>query len=147
METHSVQSCRQYIHSQDVTQLVNLELRRRVFMLIQWPIYLTLALLFRIQMWRNASKVQSCILYKFWKRCYFKTLDEMRYNMYHSSKSVSLEDLPPTSHSSRGHIPRALHAIYTMISSAFSWLCVTLCKRSYHIFTSINVYVRHHIHD
>ena len=40
----------------------------------------------------------------------------MRYNMYHSSKSVSLEDLPSTPHSSRGHILRALHATYTMIN-------------------------------
>ena len=40
-----------------------------------------------------------------------------------------------------------LHICYSMLISAFSWLYVTLCKWSLHIFTSINVYVQNHRPD
>ena len=43
-------------------------------------------------------------------------MDEMRHKIYQSSKRMSLEDLPPTSHSTRGHILRACYATYIMIN-------------------------------
>ena len=45
-----------------------------------------------------------------------KTLDNLRYNMYHQRKSTTLLDLPPTSHAAKGHILRAFYATHIQIN-------------------------------
>ena len=42
-----------------------------------------------------------------------ETLNDLRYQMYHQRKTVTILDLPPTSHAARGHILRAFYATYT----------------------------------
>ena len=50
-----------------------------------------------------------------WKRG-FKTMDELRYYLYHQQKK-SLCELPPTSRATREHILRAFHYTYSVIHS------------------------------
>ena len=44
----------------------------------------------------------------------FKTMDELRYYMYHQTKK-SIADLPPTSRATRAHILRAFHGTYIQL--------------------------------
>ena len=46
----------------------------------------------------------------------FKTIDQLRSHIYHHSKRVSFEQLPPTSYAMRAHILRALYATYQLVS-------------------------------
>ena len=41
-----------------------------------------------------------------------KTMDDLRYEIYHHNKSVSFVDLPPTSLETRGHCLRAIYNTY-----------------------------------
>lgn len=45
-----------------------------------------------------------------------KTLDELRYWMYHHSKSITLDKLPPTSYRATEHIKRAFYMTYLMLN-------------------------------
>jgi hypothetical protein len=45
-----------------------------------------------------------------------KTTDELRYQMYHQSKAVTMDQLPPTSASTTGHIRRSFYAAYTQMN-------------------------------
>ena len=45
-----------------------------------------------------------------------ETLDELRYQMYHQRKTVTILDLPPTSHAAQGHILRAFYAAYIQMN-------------------------------
>jgi len=45
-----------------------------------------------------------------------KTLDNLRYNMYHQRKSTTILDLPPTGHAAKGHILRAFSATHIQIN-------------------------------
>ena len=44
-----------------------------------------------------------------------ESLEELRYQMYHQRKTVTILDLPPTSHAAKGHILRAFCATHTQI--------------------------------
>ena len=44
------------------------------------------------------------------------TMDQLRSYMYHQSKGISLEQLPPTSHAVQQHIRRAYYATYQMVT-------------------------------
>ncbi len=44
-----------------------------------------------------------------------KTLDELRYYVYHQEKTKTISDLPPTSFSARGHIMRAFYSTYLQV--------------------------------
>ena len=46
----------------------------------------------------------------------FKKMDQLRNELYHHSKSVSLQQLPPTSSATRLHILRAVYATNEMVS-------------------------------
>ena len=41
-----------------------------------------------------------------------KTLDNLKYRIYHQHKSTTTLDLPPTSYAAKGHILRALYVVY-----------------------------------
>ena len=43
-------------------------------------------------------------------------IDELRYNMYHKVKPITLDNLPPPSHSTKGNILKALYLIFLMIN-------------------------------
>ncbi len=45
----------------------------------------------------------------------FETMDKLRYEIYHHSKSASFADLPPTSFSLKGHIMRAHYSVYQQL--------------------------------
>ena len=47
---------------------------------------------------------------------HFKKMDQLRNELYHNSKSVSLQQLPPTSSATRLHILRAVYATNEMVS-------------------------------
>jgi len=42
-------------------------------------------------------------------------MDELRYWMYYHSKSITVDNLPPSSHLLRGHILRAFYATHIQI--------------------------------
>ena len=46
----------------------------------------------------------------------YKTMDELRYFRFCTSKQVSFTELPPTSHSIQGHILRAFYAVYMQLN-------------------------------
>ena len=54
-----------------------------------------------------------------------KTMDELWYNIYHQSKTLTIE---PTSHCIKGHIKRSLYGTFLMIHCL---TCATLNPRSY----------------
>ena len=43
-------------------------------------------------------------------------MDDLRYDMYHNSKMVSIDQLPPTSYSLTGHLLRSFLATYKQIN-------------------------------
>ena len=45
-----------------------------------------------------------------------ETLDDLRYQMYHQRKTVTILDLPPTSHAAKGHILRAFYSAYIQMN-------------------------------
>ena len=49
-------------------------------------------------------------VYKSGTHC--KSMDELRYHLYHHHSKKTILDLPPTSHSIKGHILRAFHGTY-----------------------------------
>ena len=56
-----------------------------------------------------SANAESYIVQLFKKDSQFKTLDELRYWLYHHSKATSLQDLPPTSREITSHIRRAFY--------------------------------------
>ena len=51
---------------------------------------------------------------KYGTKC--KTMNELRSWAYHHKKSLTLEQLPPTSYSIRDHILRSIYATHNMVS-------------------------------
>jgi len=45
-----------------------------------------------------------------------KSMDELRYYQYHQTKSCTMDQLPPTSYATRGHILRAMYATHMQIN-------------------------------
>ena len=50
----------------------------------------------------------------------WKTMDDLRYWMYHHSKGKTIDQLPPTSYSTRGHILRAFYVTHLQINCLFT---------------------------
>ena len=45
-----------------------------------------------------------------------KCMDKLRYFLYHQSKNITIEDLPPTSYAILGHIKRAYYTCHVMLT-------------------------------
>ncbi len=45
-----------------------------------------------------------------------KTMDELRYTLYHQSKVSDIDELPPTSHATSGHLLRSLYTAHRQIN-------------------------------
>ena len=46
-----------------------------------------------------------------------KSMDELRYSLYHQSKNMTVDQLPPTSYSTLGHIKRAYYTCHVLLNS------------------------------
>lgn len=44
-------------------------------------------------------------------------MDKLRHQLYHQSKNLTVEELPPTSYATQGHIMRAYYTCYVMLNS------------------------------